>query len=109
YHSQECLRVVVCQHGFIFWAAKYARCSACGLHLGLGDRVQVEWKGKHGTCRNISAVVSRCAKEAPIAILLIHLGSNYLTRAKGKDLILRIIKDMKAFKPNSLVTMWSGQ
>ena len=91
-----------------FSAARYAAASPWGSNLGLGARVQVEWRG---LCRILWRQLCRATTFCQFLpyVLVIHLGGNDLAWYHEKGLILGVLHDLSWLKAMYLAMkiVWS--
>lgn len=104
------LRVLICGHSMIFWAAHRAKRSAAGSQLGLSRMATVEWRGRRGLrWPGLFPLLFR-EGTAPPHVLLVHLGGNDLGLMKGKALVIQAVHDLhyiQAEWPGVLI-VWSA-
>ncbi|XP_054851801.1 uncharacterized protein LOC129340931 [Eublepharis macularius] len=81
---QERVRILICGHSMIFWAAHQARRSWIGSQLGLSRWATIEWQGRRGLrWAGLLPLLFEGRSAPPPHILVVHLGGNDLGLMKG--------------------------
>ncbi|KAL8202986.1 UNVERIFIED_CONTAM: hypothetical protein K2H54_034715 [Gekko kuhli] len=108
---QKRLKVLICGHSYIFWAAHRARRTSVGTQLGLSQWAQVEWLGRRGLqWAGLLRLLFQEWDGPPPDVLMVHLGGNDLGLIKGKALVLQAGEDLRYIRscwPGTVV-VWSA-
>ncbi|XP_054837616.1 uncharacterized protein LOC129331223 [Eublepharis macularius] len=98
------IRILICGHSMVFWAAHQAKRTRIGSQLGLSRWATVEWRGRRGLrWAGLLPLLFEGRNPPPPHILVVHLGGNDLGMMKGVALSCQAQDDFR-----EIMRRWPG-